>query len=68
MIWVFIIALAAWVAAGWILLWLKSRPVGDRYQRRVSSGVNSIGEQIEVELRLAPEFDQALTGDRKSVV
>ncbi|MBK8540744.1 MAG: VWA domain-containing protein [Ardenticatenia bacterium] len=63
MIWVFIIALAAWVAAGWILLWLKSRPVGDRYQRRVSSGVNSIGEQIEVELRLAPEFDQALTGE-----
>jgi Mg-chelatase subunit ChlD len=50
-----LLLVSGWVGAGLLLLFLGSRKAGTGYQRRTQKRVYSVGENIEVELRLTPE-------------
>ncbi|MDQ3803389.1 MAG: VWA domain-containing protein [Acidobacteriota bacterium] len=50
-----LLLVAGWVGAGLLVLFLGSRKAGTVYERRTQKRIYSVGENIEVNLRLTPE-------------
>lgn len=50
-----LLLVAGWIGAGLLVLFLGSRKAGTAYERRTQKRVYSVGENIEVNLRLTPE-------------
>lgn len=71
MLWIILAVLgllAAWVAAGLLLLWRDARAQGGDYQREVKGRVYAVGEPVDVSLRLTAPAAMSLAADHDVVL